>query len=206
MVRGRLVAQTFNCGDGVTRTIGGVNEKIILPPINMAHLINATVSARGRVDGLHILPVSAGRITSLVAMTFPTSVINVLDAHGAPITDSQVRLTPRRVPTSDFDAFEAKIEVVDAAGNVLGTTSEKSFYPQFWLQFQIQQAIYSAYVQSFQAGGGPCATRMSGVTPEGVYLEMRVNGTQSSTGVRLTAIPTAFLISGQSLTAQHLPK
>jgi hypothetical protein len=197
----------LTCGDELTRTtIGGVIQKVILPPINMAHLTEPTVDARGRINGFHVLPAALGRITSTSSVTLPAGSVFVLDANGVLMRGAQVRITPFRVPRSDLDAFEAKVEVLDATGKIIGTTSAKSFFPQGWTEAQIQTAIYTPYARNFQAGGAPFFTRMALLTPEGVHIEMRVNGTQSPRGVTLKEIPTAYLIQGQILDATHVPK
>ena len=123
----------LTCGDVLTRTtFGGVIEKVILPPINMAHLIEPMVGAAGRINGFHILPVGLGKIASTSSMTLPGGSVNVLDVNGILMRGTQIRITPFRVQTSDLDAFEAKVEVLDSAGIILGASSAKSFYPQGW--------------------------------------------------------------------------
>jgi hypothetical protein len=42
-------------------------------------------------------------------------------------------------------------------------------------------------------------------TPKGVVIEMRVSGSQSSSGVKLKEISTAYLRQGQHLTAANAP-
>jgi hypothetical protein len=117
-----------------------------------------------------------------------------------------VRVAPLRVPATAFDAFEARIEVVNSAGGVIGTNPAKSFFPQGWTPGDIQQGIYSANARNFQNGGAPLGLRLALGTPEGVVIEMRVNGRQSASGITLTEIPTAYLRQGQHLNATHVPK
>jgi hypothetical protein len=104
-----------------------------------------------------------------------------------------------------YDALEAKVEVLDATGTVIAFDAAKAFYPQLWTEDQIQQAIYSAYVGHYRNGGSPFFVRQALTTPKGVVIEMRVGGSQTASGVKLKGIPTAFLRSGQHLTASHAP-
>jgi hypothetical protein len=97
------------------------------------------------------------------------------------------------------------VEVLDTAGTVLASDAAKSFYPQAWTEDQIQEAVYSAYAAHYLNGGSPFFMRQALTTPQGVVIVMRVSGSQTASGVKLKAIPTAYLRSGQHLTASHAP-
>ncbi len=118
--------------------------------------------------------------------------------------DAQVRLTPLRVAMV-ADAFEAKVEVLDATGTVIASDAANSFYPQAWTEDQIQEAVYSAYAAHYRNGGSPFFMRQALTTPKVVVIVMRVSGSQTASGVKLRAVPTASLRSGQHLTASHAP-
>jgi len=194
-------------GDEVTRTTAsGAVEKVNLPAIDMAHLTDVTVNAVGVINGFHVLPGSTAPITSNSPLILPGGSVRVLDAAGTPIVGATVEVTPLRVPASVHDAFEARVRVFDSSGAVIGQDPAKSFFPQGWTVAQIEQAIYSAYAQHFQGGGAPLGRRLAVTTPEGVKLEIRVKGTQTSRGITLTGIATAYLRQGQHLDAAHVPK
>jgi hypothetical protein len=194
-------------GDEVTRTTAsGAVEKVTLPAIDMAHLTGVAMSAGGGVNGFHVLPGSITPITSTSPFLLPAGSVRVVDSVGMLIVGATVEVTPRRVPASADDAFEARVRVYDSAGALIGTSPSKTFFPQGWTDAQIQQGIYSAYAQAFQRGGAPFGTRLIVVTPEGVVIVMRMNGTQDSRGIVLTGIPTAYLRQGQCLDATHVPR
>jgi hypothetical protein len=109
------------------------------------------------------------------------------------------------VPAGADDAFEAQVEVLDSAGSRIAYDPAKTFYPQGWSQAQIQQAIYSAYVRHYQAGGAPFFLRMRLTTPQGVKIWLRVSGNQSVAGITLTGVTTAYLDQGQHLTPNDVP-
>jgi hypothetical protein len=165
-----------------------------------------TVSAAGRADGFHIMPGSVPVITSNSPLVLPAGSVRILDAAGTPIAGATVEVTPLRVPASPFDAFEARVQVFDSSGALIGTQPAKTFFPRGWTEAQIEQGIYSAYAESFQSGGAPFGVRLIATTPEGVVIEMRVNGRQTGPGITLTGIPTAFLRSAQRRDATHVPK
>jgi len=194
----------MNRGDVITRTVGGATESVTLPPINMNHLLTIRVDS-GRVSGFHILPTSVVTISSTSEITLSAGVLQVVDSAGKPIAGAEIKLTPLRVPASAHDAFEARVEVVDAAGSRIAYDPAKTFYPQGWTQAQIEQAVYSAYVQHYKAGGTPFFLRMRLATPKGVKICMRVSGNQSAAGIALTGIATAYLDQGQKLTARDAP-
>src|ERR1043165_2430012 len=194
----------MNRGDVISRTMGSATESVTLPPINMNHLLTIRVE-RGRVSGFHILPTRVVTISSTSEMTLPAGSIQVVDSAGNPITGAEIKLTPLRVPASIDDAFEARVEVLDSMGTRIAYDPAKAFYPQGWTQAQIQQAIYSAYVGHYQAGGGPFFMRMRLTTPKGVNIWMRVSGHQSAAGITLTGIVTAYLDQGQNLTPGDAP-
>jgi len=192
----------FNPGDPVTRTTSaGQVETVFLPPIDMNHLEQLGV-AGGSIQGLHILPTGL-LVSSTSPVLLPTGTITILDSHGTPLTGAQVRLTPRKVPRSPDDTLEAKVEVL-TGGVVIGSISQKTFFPQSWTPDQIQQAIYTAFVACYRANG-TLLGKVFGTTAQGVLLEFRVRGTISRTKTRLTSIGTAFPLSGQNLDASHLP-
>jgi hypothetical protein len=194
----------LKCGDEITRLMAIGTEKVKLPPVNMGHLLQPTVSKIGRVDGFHILPTTTAPITSASSVTLPASPLRILDSTGAPIVGATVTIKAHRVPTDEFDAFEARVDVADSLGNIIGTSSSKSFFPQSWTAVQIQTGIYAAYTMHFLNGGAPFFTRMALVTPEGVKIEMKVTGNQSSQRLFLKQISTAYLIQGQVLDRTHV--
>jgi hypothetical protein len=194
----------MNQGDVITRTVGGAAESVTLPPINMQHLL--TIRAEGRrVSGFHILPTSVATVSSTGQITFPAGSIQVVDSAGNPIAGAAIKLTPLRVPSSAYDAFEARVEVLDSTGTRIAYDPAKAFYPQGWTLGQIEQAIYSAYVRHYKAGGSPFFIRMRLATPKGVMFWMRVSGNQSAACITLTGIPTAYLDQGQNLTSSNAP-
>ena len=194
----------YSQGDTINRTKNGVAESIKLPAINMNHLTQLTVDGTS-VSGFHVMPSSAGTITSTAAFTLAAGVVTVLDTNGNPITGAQVRVTPLRVPVDTYDAFEAKIEVLDASGLVIASDPAKSFYPQAWSQVQIREAIYAAYAEHYRRGGYEFFRRDTLSTSQGVAIEMRVRGSQSASGVTLRDIPTAYPRPLQRLTASNAP-
>jgi hypothetical protein len=97
------------------------------------------------------------------------------------------------------------VEVLDSTGSRIGYDPAKTFYPQGWTHDQIRQAIYSAYVGHYQAGGAPFFLRMRLTTPKGVKIWMRVSGNQSAAGITLTGIGTAYLDQGQNLASSDAP-
>jgi hypothetical protein len=133
----------MNQGDVITRTVGGATDSVTLPPINMNHLLTIRVEG-GRVSGFHILPMSVLTLSSTSAITLPAGSIPVVDSAGNPIAGAEIKLTPLRVPASAYDAFEARVEVLDTTGTRIGYDPAKTYYPQGWTQGQIQQGIYSA--------------------------------------------------------------
>jgi hypothetical protein len=194
----------MNQGDLITRTVGGATGSVTLPPINMNHLLTIRVEG-GRVRGFHILPTSVVTVTSTSEMTIPAGSIQVVDSAGNPITGAEIKLTPLRVPASAYDAFEARVEVLDSTGTRIAYDAAKTFYPQGWSQGQIGQAIYSAYVRHYKAGGAPFFVRMRLATPKGVLFWMRVSGNQSAAGITLTGVATAYLDQGQNLASSDAP-
>jgi hypothetical protein len=194
----------MNQGDVIKRSVGGATDSVTLPPINMSHLLSIRVDA-ARVSGFHILPMSGVTISSTSAINLPPGSIAVVDSVGSPIAGAEIKLTPLRVPASAFDAVEARVEVFDAKGIRIAYDPSKTFYPQAWTRAQIQQAIYSAYAQYYQAGGAPFFLRMRLTTSKGVKIWMRVSGNQSAAGISLTGIATAYLDQGQNLTAVDAP-
>lgn len=194
----------FRTGDLLSRTVGGQTEAVTLPPIDMNHLRSVTVDGN-KVRGFHVLAAAVYTIISTSSVTLPVGSIAIVDPTGAPLAGTRIRLMPHRVPTDGFDAFEAKVEVVDSTGIVLGSDASKSFYPQSWTEDQIQDAIYSAYAEHYLAGGSPLFFRQVLTTPTGVAIELRVSGSSSAAGVKLKGIPTAYLQSGQRLTSSHAP-
>jgi len=194
----------MNRGEVITRTVGGATESVTLPPINMNHLLTIRVEGGG-VSGFHILPISVVTISSTSELTLPAGSIQVVDSGGNPIAGAEIKLTPLRVPASAYDGFEARVEVFDSAGTRIAYDSAKTFYPQGWTQGQIEQAIYSAYVEVYKAGGAPFFLRMRLTTPKGIKIWMRVSGNQSAAGIALTGIATAYLEQGQKLTSSDAP-
>ena len=194
----------MNQGDVITRTVGGKSDSVTLPPINMNHLLTIRVE-RGRVSGFHILPTSVVPVSSAGEITLPAGSIPVVDSAGASIGGAQVRLTPLRVPVSADDAFEARVDVVDSTGARIAYDPAKTFYPQAWTKTQIQEAVYSAYVGHYKAGGAPFFVRMRLTTQKGIKIWMRVAGNQSAAGITLTGITTAYLDQGQNLTSSDAP-
>jgi hypothetical protein len=194
----------FNPGDVITRTVAGKTDSITLPPINLDHLVELTVDGHV-VSGFHVLPASIITITSTTPIVLPLGAVTVVDTNGTPVAGTQVRLTPSRAPTDRYDAFEARVEVLDASGTLLAVDVSKSFYPQAWTASQIQEAIYTAYVQHYLAGGTEFFKRLTLRSPKGVLIIMRVSGNLSATGVKLKEIPTAYLEPLQHLNASHVP-
>ena len=194
----------MNRGDVITRTVGGVTDSVTLPPINMNHLLTIRVES-GRVSGFHILPASVATVSSTIEFPLPAGSLQVVDSAGNPIAGAEIKLTPLRVPVSADDAFEARVEILDSTGSKIAYDAAKTFYPQGWTQAQIEQAIYSAYVQHYKAGGAPFFRRMRVTTAKGVKLWMRVSGNQSAAGIALTGIATAYLDQGQNLTLREAP-
>jgi hypothetical protein len=194
----------MNQGDVITRTVVGAAESVSLPPINMNHLLTLRVEG-GRVSGFHILPISVVTVSSASEITLPAGSIQVVDSVGNLIAGAEIKLTPLRVPASPDDAFEARVEVLDSAGSRIAYDPAKTFYPQGWTQAQIQQAVYSAYVQHYRVGGAPFFLRMKLTTLKGVKIWMRVSGHQSAAGITLTGISTAYLDQGQNLTPGDAP-
>ncbi len=194
----------YKVGNMLTRTVGGRTETVNLPAIDMGHLLSVMVDGN-KVRGFHILPASVIAVTSTSPITLPVGSILIVDRAGAPMTNATVRITPLRVPADGYDAFEAMVEVLDAAGIVVAFDAAKSFYPQAWTADQIQEAIYSAYSTHYRSGGSPVFLRAALTTPKGVVIEMRVNGSQSSSGTKLTGIPTAYLRQGQHFTVNNAP-
>lgn len=194
----------MNRGDLITRTVGGATETVTLPPIKMNHLL--TIQVQGsRVSGFHILPTSVATISRTGEITLPVNSLQLIDSVGNSITGANIKLTPLRVPANAHDSFEAQVEVVDSKGSRIAYDPAKTFYPQGWTQAQIEQAIYSAYVQHYKAGGAPFFFRMRLTTPKGVKIWMRISGNQSAAGIALTGIPTAYLDQGQNLTSSDAP-
>jgi hypothetical protein len=194
----------MNRGDVITRTVGGAMESVTLPPINMNHLLTIRVES-GRVSGFHILPTSVVTVSSTREIILPAGSLQVVDSAGNPIAGAEIKLTPLRVPASADDAFEARVEVLDSTGTRIAYDAAKTFYPQGWTQAQIEQAIYSAYMRHYKAGGVPFFRRMRLTTPKGVKIWMRVSGNQSAAGIALTGIATAYLDQGQNLTSSDAP-
>jgi hypothetical protein len=194
----------MNQGDVITRTVGGAAESVTLPPINMNHLLTIRIDG-GRVSGFHVLPTSVASIRSTSAVVLPAGSIPVVDSVGNSIAGAEIRLTPLRVPANAYDAFEARVEVLDATGTRIGYDPAKAFYPQAWTQAQIEQAIYAAYVEHYKAGGAAFFLRMRLTTPNGIRICMRVSGHQSTAGTSLRRIPTAYLEQGQNLTSNDAP-
>jgi hypothetical protein len=194
----------YNAGDVITRKVGGATETVTLPPINLSHLLTLTVEG-GRVSGFHILPTSVVIVASTSEMTLPAGSIRVVDSAGNAIAGTEIKLTPLRVPGSAYDAFEARVEVLDSVGTRIAYDPAKTFYPQGWTQAQILQAVYSAYVRHYEAGGAPFFMRMRLTTPKGVKIWMRVSGNQSAVGITVTGIATAYLDQGQGLTSNEAP-
>jgi hypothetical protein len=189
--------------DPVTRTNRhGQQETVRLPPINMAHLQQAQVDG-GKINGLHILP-SGVSIPSTAPLTLPAGTVAVVDQHGSPIADAQVRITPGKLPRSGHDTLDAKVKVLDSAGAVLASHAQKTFFPQAWSHDQIQQAIYAAFIQGYQANHG-VPGGMVGRTPQNVMIELKVQGMSGTSGPRLTGIRSAFPQPGQRLDSSHQP-
>lgn len=109
-------------------------------------------------------------ISSTSEVTLPAGSLQVVDSAGNPIVGAEIKLTPLRVPASADDAFEAAVEVLDATGSRIAYDPAKTFFPQGWTQAHIEQAVYSAYVQHYQAGGAPFFLRMRLMTPKGVKI------------------------------------
>lgn len=195
---------TYTAGDVLTRTESGATESVTLPPIHLSHLLTLKVQG-GRVSGFHVLPTSVVTISSTSEITLPAGSVPIIDSAGIPIADAELKLTPLRVTASAYDAFEARVEVLDSAGARIAYDPAKSFYPQAWTQAQIQQAIYSAYARHYNGGGPPFFVRMRLTTPTGVKIWMRVSGNQSAAGISLRAIATAYLDQGQHLTSADAP-
>jgi Bacterial EndoU nuclease len=200
------VGDRVKCGDEITRTTATGNERVRLPPIGMRHLLDVTITANGRADGFHICPMSLGTIATAAKTLIASGAVSVIDAAGQLVVGAVIVVTPHRVPASEFDAFEARVEVFDSNGQRVAASSSKSFFPQAWTEAQIEKAIYAAYELHFRKGGVSFFTRMMLATPEGGKIEMRVNGRQTPNGIVLTEIPTAYLIQGQHLDSTHLPK
>ncbi len=199
-----LTPNAFKVGDRLTRTIGGSTETVILPAIDLGHLRTVMVDGN-KVQGFHILPASAVTVLSTSSITLPVGSVTVVNHTGTTIGGAQVRLTPLRAPADGYDAFEAKVEVLDPTGTVVAVDAAKSFFPQAWTEEQIQEAIYSAYAAHYQTGGSPFFWRQALTTPKGVALEMRVSGSKSSSGIKLRSIPTAYLRQGQQFTVSNAP-
>jgi hypothetical protein len=194
----------YNAGDVITRGVAGATESVTLPAINLSHLLTLTVDG-GRVSGFHILPTSVVIVASRSEITLPAGSIRVVDSAGNPVTGAAIKLTPLCVPASAYDAFEARVEVLDSTGARIAYDAAKAFYPQGWTEAQIQQAVYSAYVRHYEGGGAAFFMRMRLTTPKGIKIWMRVSGNQSAAGTRLTGIATAYLDQGQNLTSSEAP-
>jgi hypothetical protein len=194
----------MNRGDVITRTVGGATESVTLPPIDLNHLLTIRVEG-GKVSGFHILPTSVVTISTTNEITLSAGSIQVVDSAGIPIAGAEIKLTSLRVPAGAHDAFKARVEVLDSAGSRIAYDPAKTFYPQGWTPAQIQQAIYSAYVQQYKAGGAPFFLRMRLTTPKGIKIWMRVSGNQTAAGIALTGIATAYLDQGQNLTSSDAP-
>src|SRR5262245_40804640 len=110
----------------------------------MSHLLTVAVEG-GRVSGFHILPMSIVAVASTSEISLAAGSIPVADSAGQPIAGAEIKLTPLRVPVSPYDAFEARVEVLDSTGIRIAYDPAKTFYPQAWRQAEIQQAAYSAY-------------------------------------------------------------
>ncbi len=157
----------------------------------------------GPIIGFHILP--RGVVVSPSSpVVLAAGAVVVSDQHGTLLAGTQVRLIPRKGPRSSDDTLEARVEVLDAAGTILTSVAQKTFFPQSWTEDQIQQAVYAAFVASYRRGAGSLG-KIVGVTEQGVTLELRVQGTISAAGTRLTKIATAMPQPGQFLNVSHRP-
>jgi hypothetical protein len=128
----------------------------------------------------------------------------VVDGLGVPLPGVQVRITPRKLPTSGWDTLEARVEVLDASGSVVASMPHKTFFPAAWTPKQVQDGTYAAFIQVYQSGKGPLGL-LTGDTPGGVTIELFVRGTTSAAGTRLTEIRTAHPRPGQTLGPSHQP-
>ncbi|MGL4549947.1 MAG: hypothetical protein ACRC33_02065 [Gemmataceae bacterium] len=176
-----MAKQTYQAGDALSRQSGDQAESVHLPPLDLNHLRTLTADA-GRVRGFHVLPAAALNVVSTRPEMLPAGVVAVLDPAGVPIAAARVRVAPHRVPAGGHDAFEARVEVLDAGAAVIAADPSKSFYPQSWTDAQIQQAVYAAYAEHYFNGGSPFFVRQALKTPQGVIIETRVSGSQSAYG------------------------
>jgi hypothetical protein len=191
-----------NPGDAVTRTTQRGSETVYLPTISLAHLCQVYVDG-GHVKGFHVLPAGV-IITSSAAVVLPPGAVTVVDRQGTVISGAQTRITPRKLPTSGWDTLEARVEVLDAAGTVIASREQKTFFPTSWSDVQVQEAIYVAFIEAYQSARGPLG-RLIGTTPGGVIVELVVTGTMSATGTWLKEITTGYPRSGQTLNSSHQP-
>jgi hypothetical protein len=191
-----------NPGDSVTRTTPRGSETVNLPPLDLAHLTQIQVDG-ANVKGFHVLPAGV-IITSSAAVVLPAGTVAVVDQRGAAIAGAQTRILPRKLPASEWDTLEARVEVLDAGGTVIASTSQKTFFPTAWTDAQVQQAIYAAFIEAYQGGQGPLAW-MAGTTSAGVVIELVVTGAISAAGARLKEIKTAHPQAAQRLGHSHQP-
>jgi hypothetical protein len=190
-------------GDAITRTTASGHEMILLPGIDLAHLKQVKVVGT-RLAGFHVLPATTV-VKGLTPITLPVGAVPVVDQQGSSIPGAWIRIVPRKAPQSDHDTLEALVEVVaSTTGIVLASSSQKTFWPVAWSDGQIEQAIYAALVQAYQANRVPLGL-VWGVTPEGVTVELAVQGNISAAGTRLTLIAMAHPRPGQQLVAAHQP-
>jgi hypothetical protein len=157
----------------------------------------------GNVKGFHVLPAGV-IITSGSAVVLPPGSVSVVDQRGTAVRGVQVRITPRKVPASEWDTLEAEVEVHDASGLLVASVPHKTFFPQAWTIAQVQEAIYAAFIDAYQRGRGPLG-RLIGRTPAGVIVELIVKGTISAAGTRLKEIATGHPEPGQTLSSSHRP-
>jgi hypothetical protein len=109
------VHSSYRTGEVITRVLGGAIESVTLPPINMNHLLNITVGS-GKVSGFRLLPTAVAPSLSTAEITLSARQIPVSDAAGTPLVGVSIKLTPLRLPASNHDAFEARVEVLDSTG------------------------------------------------------------------------------------------
>jgi hypothetical protein len=189
-------------GDTVTRTTTRGTETVLLPGINFLHLSQVQIDA-SNVKGFHVLPAGV-IITSGSTIALPLGSVSVVDRNGTAVPAVQVWITPRKVPVSPWDTLEAQVEVRDGSGVLMASVPHKTFFPLGWVSAQVQEAIFTAFIDAYQGGQGPIG-RLVGRTPAGVIVELFVKGTVSATGTRLKEIATGHPRPGQTLSPSQQP-
>jgi hypothetical protein len=114
-----------------------------------------------------------------------------------------LRITPLHAGSGDVP-FDAGIEVIDPASNmVLATKNRSTFFPRNWTWAQVEQAIYEAmthYVET--TGNPPLGIGLHSSTDAGVRMTLHVSGN----ALQLIQVYSAYPRGPQLwVTAAHAP-